>query len=94
MSPRTANSNMPLIMLRGVVVKTLRDAGCRVEGVTPSSARAYLQIKPNTKEQAFDDIKSMFPEAGLTTFKKDNDKSDAIIVAKNKDNPKNEVIVK
>ncbi|MGL5768114.1 MAG: hypothetical protein ACRCX8_20975 [Sarcina sp.] len=94
MSAKTANSNMALIMLRGMIVKTLRDAGCRVEGVTPSAARSYVNVKPNTKEQGFLNMQAMYPNAGLETFKKDNDKSDAIITAKNKGNPKNEVIVK
>ncbi|MGL6131671.1 MAG: crossover junction endodeoxyribonuclease RuvC [Fusobacteriaceae bacterium] len=92
MSGRTANSNMPLLMLRGSILCVLRDAGCVVKGVMPSSARAFAKIKPNTKEEAFEFIKKTFPEAKLETFKKDNDKSDAILVALNLNNPKCEVV--
>jgi Holliday junction resolvasome RuvABC endonuclease subunit len=93
MSGRTASSNMPLLMLRGIVLNSLKDLGCTVKGVNPSSARAYLKIKPNDKETAFNYIKERFPEVGLESFKKDNDKSDAIIVALNKENEKNENII-
>ncbi|MGL5713235.1 MAG: crossover junction endodeoxyribonuclease RuvC [Paraclostridium sp.] len=92
MSGRTANSNMPLLMLRGAVLNNLRQTGCTVKGVMPSSARAFLKIKPNTKEDAFEYIKKQYPIGSFETFKKDNDKTDAIIVALNFDNPKCEDI--
>ncbi|MGL6099768.1 MAG: crossover junction endodeoxyribonuclease RuvC [Fusobacteriaceae bacterium] len=92
MSGKTANSNMPLLMLRGSLLSVIKDLGCSVRGVMPSSARAFMKIKPNTKEEAFDFIKGKFPEANLETFKKDNDKSDAILVAMNFDNPKCEEV--
>ncbi|MGL5316079.1 MAG: crossover junction endodeoxyribonuclease RuvC [Paraclostridium sp.] len=93
MAGKTASSNMPLLMLRGIVLDVLRDSGCIVQGCTPSSARAFLGIKPNNKETAFEFIKNKYKKANLTLFKTDNDKSDAIICAANKDNPKNEQII-
>lgn len=87
MSGKTAKSNMPLIMARGVLVDKLRLRGAKGRGVMPSQARKFAGIKPNTKEQAFQWVKDNFPELGLTTFAKGNDKADSIILGLNAYNP-------
>lgn len=92
MASRTANSNMPLIMARGRVLSMIRRKGATVKGIMPSSARAFLKIKPNTKEAGFEWVKNNFPELNLTDFKKHNDRSDAVIVSLNALNPKCDLI--
>ncbi|MGL5716533.1 MAG: crossover junction endodeoxyribonuclease RuvC [Cetobacterium sp.] len=88
MAGKTAKSNMPLIMARGALISKLRERGAKGRGVMPSQARAFLKIKPNTKEDAFEWVKNNFPELFLGTFKEDNDKADAVILGLNAYNAK------
>ena len=56
---------------------------------------AYVDWKVDaqpTKEQAFEWVKDNFPEIELESFKKDNDRADAIIVGLNFFNPKKKEI--
>ena len=81
MSKFGAKSNVTLLRLHGYIGHILYEKGLTLKLVTPSSSRAFLKIKPNDKKTAFEWVKKNFPEADLTTFTKDNDKSDAIILA-------------
>lgn len=83
----TVNSAMPLIKLHGLIDYLLAQNGLTVYEIAPSSARAFVGIKPNTKEKAFSFIKNMFPDY-LETFSKDNDKADAILLCLNHSNEK------
>ncbi|MGL5718397.1 MAG: hypothetical protein ACRCX2_35665 [Paraclostridium sp.] len=89
MSKFTAKSNESLYKAHGYIGHFLKLKGARViASILPSSSRAFLKIKPNTKEQAFTWVQQNFPELNLSDFKKDNDLSDAIIVALNALNKK------
>lgn len=79
----TIKSAVPLLKLHGLIDEMLLGLGVKIFEITPASSRAFLKIKPNNKETAFAWVKSKFPEANLDTFKKDNDISDAIILALN-----------
>ena len=81
MSPKTAKSNTVLLRTHGYIGHSLMSIGCDVYMITPSSARAFLKIKPNKKEAAFEYIKKNFVELQLNDFKIDNDIADAIIIA-------------
>lgn len=85
-SPLTVKSNIPLIKLNSYVGMFFREKGLQIYKVLPSTSRAHLKIKPNKKEQAFEWIKERYPEIKLENFKKDNDKSDSLILALNHDN--------
>lgn len=86
MSKFGANSNITLLRLHGYIGMAIMETGVNIKLIPPSSSRAFLKIKPNNKETAFEFIKEKFPEAMLETFKADNDKSDAIILALNAKN--------
>lgn len=78
-----AKSNATLYKLHGYIGTFLISKGIEIRMIEPSASRAFLEIKPNKKEVAFEWAKEHFQEAMLTTFKKDNDKADAIILALN-----------
>lgn len=84
----TINSAGPLLKLHGIIDHFLLENGLKIYEITPPSSRAFLGIKPNTKEEAFKFIKKEFEDLQLGTFKKDNDKSDALILALNYNNEK------
>ncbi|EHO19764.1 hypothetical protein HMPREF9466_01695 [Fusobacterium necrophorum subsp. funduliforme 1_1_36S] len=79
----TIKSAIPLLKLHGLIDECLLAKGMEIFEISPSSSRAFLKIKPNKKEAAFEWVKKKFPEAELNSFKKDNDKSDAIILVLN-----------
>lgn len=83
MSPKTAKSNMPLLMARGALINQLRKRGAKGKGVNPTQARAFVKVKPNTKEDAYQWVKDNFPELMLGTFKEDNDRGDSVIISLN-----------
>lgn len=87
MSSLTAKSNTPLLNLHGYVGHFLMSLGIDIYKVTPSASRKYLEITPNTKESAFEWVCKNYPNIGLSNFKKENDKADAIILSKNSKNP-------
>lgn len=78
----------PLYKLHGIVNYFLFKNGLEIYNISPSSSRAYLKIKPNNKESAFKYIKEQYPNIGLEDYKKDNDKSDALLLALNYNNSK------
>lgn len=78
-----SNATIPLLKLHGFIYYVVKSFGIPMYEILPSSSRAFLKIKPNTKEQAFEYIKKNFEELKLTDFKQDNDKADAIIIALN-----------
>lgn len=84
----TIPSSAPLYKLHGLVNYFLFKYGIEVYNITPSSSRAHLKIKPNDKATAFNHIKKTYPELGLTSYNKDNDKADALILVLNYDNNK------
>ncbi len=84
----TIKSVGPLMKLHGIVDHFLFENGLEIYEISPTSSRSYLKIKPNTKEEAFKFVKSNYPILELETFKKDNDKSDAVVLALNFNNPK------
>ena len=86
---RTAKSNIPLVRLHGVIGFHLFALGAIIKTIPPTSARAFLKVKPNTKEAAFNLIKKLYPDAKLENFEEDNDLSDAIVLALNIDNTEN-----
>lgn len=81
MSPKTAKSNTILLRVHGYIAHSLMQLGCDIYMITPSSARAFLKIKPNKKETAFEYVKNNFQELQLNDFKKDNDIADAVIIS-------------
>jgi Holliday junction resolvasome RuvABC endonuclease subunit len=88
MSKFTAKSNMPLLKAHGYIIPMLQKTGASVRMILPSSARAYLKIKPNNKETAFNWISERFPELHLTNFKKENDIADSVVIVLNATNEK------
>jgi Holliday junction resolvasome RuvABC endonuclease subunit len=84
----TISSSAPLYKLHGLVNYFLFKYGIEVYNITPSSSRAHLKIKPNDKATAFNYIRQTYPELGLTSYNKDNDKADALILVLNHDNSK------
>ena len=84
----TIKSLVPLYQLHGIVNYFMFKYGVEVYNITPTSSRAYLNIKPNNKENAFKHMSKLYPNIGLDDYKKDNDKSDALILALNYDNDK------
>lgn len=78
-----SKATIPLLKLHGYVYGIIQEYNLPMYEILPSSSRAFLKIKPNTKEGAFEFIKKNFPELKLTDFKKENDKGDAIIIALN-----------
>lgn len=84
----TIKSLAPLYQLHGIVNYFMFKYGIEIYNITPSSSRAYLNIKPNNKENAFKHMSKLYPNIGLDSYKKDNDKSDALILALNHDNSK------
>lgn len=78
-----SKGTIPLLKLHGFVYYVIKCYHLPIYEILPSSARAFLKIKPNTKEQAFEYVKTNFEELKLTTFKKDNDKADSIIIGLN-----------
>lgn len=78
-----SKATIPLLKLHGYVYSIIKSYDLSIYEILPSSSRAFLKIKPNTKEGAFEFIKKQFPELHLIDFKKDNDKCDAIIIALN-----------
>ena len=87
-SPKTARSNTILLRTHGYIGHYIMSLGIKINMIAPSSARAFLKIKPNKKEKAFEYVKEHFPELQLTDFKKDNDIADSVIVALSHYNPK------
>lgn len=81
MNPRTANSNAILLRTHGYIGHFIMSMGIEIYMIAPTSARAFLKIKPNTKEEAFKYVQENFPELKLLDFKNDNDIADAVIVA-------------
>lgn len=79
----TIKSAVPLLKLHGLIDELFLSKNMEVFEISPSSSRAFLKIKPNKKEPAFAWVQERFPEANLVNFKKDNDKSDAIILVLN-----------
>lgn len=78
-----SKATIPLLKLHGYIYGIIKEYNLPIYEILPSSSRAFLKIKPNTKEGAFEFIKKNFPELKLTDFKKENDKGDAIIIALN-----------
>lgn len=78
-----SNATIPLLKLHGYVLFLIKSFGLPMYEILPTSARAFLKIKPNTKEEAFNYIKKNFDELQLKEFKNDNDIADAIITALN-----------
>lgn len=76
-----------ILKMHGFITHFCRSMGVEMFSILPSSARKFLNIKPNTKENAFEWIKQKFPELGFNDFEKQNDKADSIIVALNVFNP-------
>lgn len=89
---KSTNGNDTLLQLNGYLRHFIKSFGIKIFSILPSQARAFLNIKPNTKEQAFEWVKDNFPEIELESFKKDNDRADAIIVGLNFFNPKKKEI--
>lgn len=80
-SAKTAKSNNTLLRMHGMLGHYMMSMGVNIYMIAPTSARAFLKIKPNNKEAAFEYIKKNFPELQLNDFKKDNDIADSIIIA-------------
>lgn len=78
-----SKATIPLLKLHGYVYMVIKEYGLNMYEILPSSSRAFLKIKPNSKQGAFDFIKKEFPDLGFKNFKKENDKADAIIIALN-----------
>lgn len=78
-----SRASIPLLKLHGYLYMIIKEYGIPMYEILPKSARAFLKIKPNTKEKAFEYIKNNFKELNLTDFKKENDKADAIITVLN-----------
>ena len=82
-NPKTIKSNITLLRLHGAIGSYIKSRGVNVRMIAISSSRAFLNIKPNKKEVAFEWVKQNFQEAQFDKFKDDNDMADAIIVALN-----------
>lgn len=78
-----SKASIPLLKLHGYVYMIIKEYGLPMYEILPRSARAFLKIKPNTKEEAFNYIKKNFKELNFSDFKKENDKADAIITVLN-----------
>lgn len=78
-----SKATIPLLKLHGYVYAIIKEYNLPMYEILPSSSRAFLKIKPNTKEGAFTYLQKNFPELQFTDFKKQNDKGDAIIIALN-----------
>lgn len=78
-----SKATIPLLKLHGYVYSIIKEYNLPMYEILPSSSRAFLKIKPNTKEGAFEYLQKKFPELQLTDFKKENDKADAVIIALN-----------
>ena len=88
MSSLTIRSNIPLLNIHGYVGYYLQSLGIDTYKVTPSNARSFLEIKPNSKEECYNWVCKKYPNLDFISFKKDNDKTDSIILARNYNNPK------
>lgn len=88
MNALTANSNVPLLNLHGYIGHYLYSSGFDIFKTTPSSSRKHLGIEPNTKEGGYEWVVKNYPNLILESFKKSNDITDSVILAKNYDNPK------
>lgn len=86
MSSLTVKSNIPLLNLHGYIGHYLISLGIEIFKTSPSSSRKYLEIYPNTKEGAFEWVCKNYPDLGFSNFKKENDKADAVVLAKNSKN--------
>jgi Holliday junction resolvasome RuvABC endonuclease subunit len=80
-SAKTAKSNNTLLKMHGMLGHYMMSLGTNIYTISPTSARAFLKIKPNKKEIAFEYVKENFPELRLKDFKNDNDIADSIIIA-------------
>lgn len=78
-----SKATIPLLKLHGYVYGIIKEYNLPMYEILPSSSRAFLNIKPNTKEGAFAYLQKNFPELQFTDFKKQNDKGDAVIIALN-----------
>lgn len=78
-----SKATIPLLKLHGYVYGIIKEYNLPMYEILPSSSRAFLKIKPNTKEAAFTYLQKNFPELQFTDFKKQNDKGDAVIIALN-----------
>ena len=78
-----SKATIPLLKLHGYVYGIIKEYNLPMYEILPSSSRAFLKIKPNTKEGAFAYLQKNFPELQFTDFKKQNDKGDAVIIALN-----------
>lgn len=78
-----SKATIPLLKLHGYIYSIIKEYNIPMYEILPSSSRAFLKIKPNTKEGAFEYLQKNFPELQLTDFKKQNDKADAVVIALN-----------
>lgn len=78
-----ARGNDLILKMHGYIMHFCKSMGVEIYSILPASARKFLNIKPNTKENAFEWIKQKFPELGFNDFAKQNDRADSIIVALN-----------